>query len=359
MQKERSRNNSNGSLPRPYTYVYKYSTESYALPEVEKLFVYTGEIDTQRYYYGQLSQFEQEMYKRLEENKENFICNKEFIWVTADEMSEEKLGASNMLRVLYAYELDEPLATMWLNDPRYEDNENGDIILVIPEGRVAFGSFESEEETRRALSDVEEEAKAFVSTLYGSDEQKHRQIYSYLSSGSYFAEEDIWSDAERPLWVWTVYSCLDNSSYTSNLAVCEGFSRAYKYLADLAGLEVLMIFGTSTEEEYLNQLTEEQNMLRKLIGDEPLNIMDHVWNAIYTDATGWTLGDITWEKHFYRSFERVIGESPIYDENGEMVGGKDIMETCYETSYCFFMGSILEHFEEGYHIPLEFFVYPF
>ena len=336
------------------------NTNDYGIPAAEDLFVYTGEIDSHRYYFNQLSDIEKELYKRLEANKENFINNVESTWITADEIDQTGLTYESLQKAFEAYQLDSPLANIWLYDLSITF-ENGDCIFKLPEDCKTFGVFENAEQTLNALDEIKTAATKFVETLHGTDEEKHRQIYSFLSSGSLFADEEDFIDNKRPLTVHTAYSCLIDSEFFIKHSVCDGFSRSYKYIADLAGLKALLVFGISNQNDYminLDNAIQNQDIFQKITKQKPFVPNNHAWILIWTEPSGWTVGDINWENHFHTTIFIKTGEEPIFNEAGNLIGWKGIFEKYPETSYTFFMKDIIEDFNEGNHIPCELFMYP-
>jgi len=295
-----------------------------------------AEIDTQHFYYNQLSEFEKVLYNRLVENKENFIENSEFVWFDKGEMRDANVVDWRFTtnKVLKAYWLDEPLSTMWLQFYKITPTDTK-YVMGIADGKNCYGAFDSPEETRAGLLCVETNARLIVNNLSGSDEEKLQQIYKAVSSEAFYAYDEYFENG-KPATANSAWGVLGDSYV--KVSVCEGFANAYKYVADLAGLKVIQVFGWNNEDGYANEFKlakNNQNMIESILGFGLVLEENHAWNYVWTEETGWTLCDITWEDH--RATEV---------ENG------------YETSYNYFMVDIVADREDGKHVPHTNFINP-
>ena len=288
------------------------------------------ELDTLHFYYNQLSEFEKILYNRLVESKENFIENKEFVWFTQSEMWDANVVDWRFTtnKVLNAYWLDEPLSTMWLQFYKITPT-NAEYVMGIIDGKNCYGAFESPEEIRAGLLCVETNARQIVNSLSGTEEEKLKQIYKAVSSEVFYAYDKYFENG-KPATANSAWGVLGDDDL--RFSVCEGFADAYKYVADMAGLKVIKVFGWSNEtyyEEAVKNAKTEQSIIEYFPGFELVLQENHAWNYVWTEKTGWTLCDITLEDH--KAIK--VGEG-------------------YETSYDYFMLDINEDMGEGKHIPL-------
>lgn len=228
---------------------------------------YDQEVDTSKYYYNQLSDFEKKIYQYFIDFKEPFLNNKSFS-VTIDVYASGKTIDKQayvlaVARARQAYICDDSEATIWYHNVRlslkfYEDHVD---LLVRPNsqnGQYAdFGS----QNVRCAIEDFEESADKFASTLSGTDAEKYEQIYDWLTTNVTYDRTHVQPNA------YNAYGAFMNRQ-----AICSGYAYAYKYIADRAGLKVLYVTGNI-----------------KVKGG---NWSYHAWNLVYLDGE-WLMVDAT------------------------------------------------------------------
>lgn len=253
-----------------------------------------------RYYYDQLNLLvEKEIYNNLSVAKEQFINNEEVLLIRIDseeeyqyffeEYEDHEVGC--IVRSIEAFRRDNPLSFMWLEysciDISYKIEEEfvDDIFVtswyLMPKDGGNYYHFENPEELREALGGVETIAQDFVATLEGRDEEKLKAIHDFIIEGAEYEE--------------TINSRNPYGPLVERKAVCAGYATAFKYLSDMAGLNVVYITGLS------------QNEL-------------HAWNYVKTDE--WTLVDVTWDLGGYNDFlfidieDEILFEQHVPDDGG-------------------------------------------
>lgn len=291
------------------------STEATLPTEVETIQLFECEYDTSRYYYNQLSEPEKEIYHRIGESKHKFI-NNEKVCIASNEYMNEELKAMAE-RALLAYLLDNPISSIWLSDTNVqfgwdlEVTENDYTMkdkgyFVTPYGYQVYHKDppkfveNSPEEIDRMIAEVESVTREFVQTLEGTDEERMKQIHDWLVTDSEYS-------VETP-YVRDVYGAI-----IQKVSCCAGDAYAFKYVADMAGLNVISVVGIGVKEgESLQQIKLE------LEAEGLSSEANHAWNYAFSVYTGWSLVDCTWD--------RVIHLTPTdeykdyYTEDGEYLG---------------------------------------
>ena len=242
----------------------------------------SGEIDTNRFYFNQLTQYEQLLYTRLEEHEEDIIEGRTFEWFTYDEMDLMNESDDNkaFFRVEKAYRLDNPLANIWFCGFDV-DPVNQKVYLKPPSNSEGgYGMIDNADAIRAMCNEIQVITSEFVETLSGTDEEKLAQIHNWILSGAYY------SDDEEYDFLWTAWGVINSSEH--KIACCEGFANAYKYVADQAGLFVISVDGIGVEEDYLLAVEEANKSGGEVIKE------NHRWNLALTQE-GWKLVDLTWD----------------------------------------------------------------
>lgn len=229
--------------------------------------VSTSEIpETRRYYYEQLTQEERKMYEQLASSKQEFMENQEFCLGRMECLYNEaeiKVNES-IKRAIWAYRLDNPISTLWLN--HYEGyfyvkeskEENVILEIIITPGENGYYDFETKEELQEAIEMVKRKTKEFVQQLFGTNEEKLYQIQEWLLDGTQY---DF--TAKEPN-MNTVFGCI-----VQKVCVCGGLTYSFKYVADMAEIPVLSVIGEDKERG-----------------------LTHVWNVMFVNDE-WYRTDLT------------------------------------------------------------------
>ncbi len=228
------------------------------------------EIDTQHYYYNQLNKLEQKVYNTFTKSKADILANKSFSFLLGPLASKEAYVYS-VSRARQAFILDDPQALIWFQNVQLSLTFENSNVFVWVKPKEAVGQYSdlSPEEFPDACKAFEEKASELVKTLNGTDTQKLLQIYNWLTDNVKYDYTHNLPNAR------SAYGALING-----IAVCSGFAYAYKYIADLAGLEVLYVTGSYQVND---------------------DVVHHAWNMAKVDGK-WYFIDATWGATGSRKF---------------------------------------------------------
>lgn len=192
------------------------------------------EIDTHHYYYNQLNELEQKVYNTFTQFKADILDNRSFSFLLGPLTSKEAYVYS-VSRARQAFILDDPEALIWFQNVQISltFRETNVFVWVKPNDDVGQYSDLKQEEFSSAYKAFEKKASEFAQSLNGTDAQKLYQIYNWLINNVTYDRTLALPNTRN------AYGALINGK-----SVCSGFAYAYKYIADLAGLEVLYVTGT-------------------------------------------------------------------------------------------------------------------
>ncbi len=228
------------------------------------------EICTEDYYYDQLSGKEMEFYNRIKDSRSEFIANeKVYLGTISCKQSEVyDLVKSVVGNALKSYLCDNPEASLWIDvgssygisySKNIDENEISEFSIYIMPSKKSdkrYHNFNDSDEIETALEEVEKVTKEFVESLSDmSDEEKLFRIHEWLLDGLKY-------DEAAPN-TQNIYGTI-----IEKRAVCGGFSYAFKYVADLAEIQVVTTIG-------------QVNTSRP-----------HAWNYVYMNGK-WYVTDIT------------------------------------------------------------------
>lgn len=303
-------------------------TENF-LPDEEALVQMTCDVDVRKFYYEQLNDIEKEIYDSLMNSKELFIENEEVLCYSySAEKGYDQIYEEYATRAFFAYLYDNPMATMWVNsvsfktginsvyvNGEYSHLESIELYIIPQEENGRYADFATSDETRKAIAEVESEVYSFVETLTGTEEEKYTKIHDWIIEGAEYDETGTASNLR------SVYGAIIQKN-----CVCAGFAYAYKYVADVAGLNVLYVNG---------------------IGDGGA----HAWNHVFVNGE-WKLVDVTWDVNpIMVGYENGVTIKEYINEEGDLV-----IEQHYEYAYreevnhTYLFVDIVEEAESGAHI---------
>lgn len=240
---------------------------------------YICDIDTGKFFYNQLNDIEKEIYLNLVRGRSDFINNKPVFCISYDgEDGFDENYSDYIIRALAAYRADNPESSIWLHYCRstsdvaivydgsgnYSRIDRYEIYLEPEENRTSYSDFEDPKDAYRAIEETERIAQEFVKTLEGSDAEKLRQIHDWLVDGA------VYDMSHNEPHMRSIYGAIVNKK-----SVCAGYAFAFKYVADLAGLNTIYVTGIGTFAE----------------GNTP---EAHAWNHVYVNGN-WSLVDVTWD----------------------------------------------------------------
>lgn len=283
-------------------------------------------IDTRRYYYNQLSDESKKFYDEILKNKEKIMNNEKVI---VDKISGENGLEYDYINeiaspVLTAIVLDNPETSNWLSgfcvqlspniiieNNKYLGIKDVDVV-VEPIENDSYSDFASAEEIKQGMNEVEQVTKEFVKTIKDlSDEEKAKAIHDWILEGAEYDESVSLPHIRNTYGAIIQKKC-----------VCAGFAYAYKYAADMAGLDTIIISG--------NGISPNDNMQSG----------PHAWNNVYVNGK-WLLTDTTWDcngesiwkekKESYIDEKGRYVESTSFELTGTTYGNEYLLKPLEET----------------------------
>lgn len=228
------------------------------------------EVDCQLYYYNQLTDLEKELYQVLVNSKEKFLNNEDVSYTIGyyniNTGVNRRYYIDSIERAENAYMRDNAQVQIWLKDPlTFASFKDGTIQMILRPNTVAkkYADIDSKN-LKTAIEEFEEKAQSFAKTLKGTDAEKLKQIYQWLS--------------QTVKYDYTYKLPNTRNAYgaiVQGKCVCSGFAYAYKYIADLADLKVLYVQG-----RYYESKTNQEEYT------------PHAWNIAYVNNK-WVLIDAT------------------------------------------------------------------
>lgn len=245
-------------------------------------------LDFNRYYYNQLNTMEKAIYDNLINSQEKFLNKENVIFsigtydVQNGTILEEYIPHVQKVRKAYIY--DNPIVSIWFDSYSCSLNAtNGSIYLICqPKAFENANSTLTKTSIRKELVSFETKCSRFVSTLSGSDHEKLKQIHDWLIQNAVYDTTLCLPDTK------TAYGTV-----MKGYSVCSGFAYAFKYLANLAGFDVLYVVG---------------NLYDKQTNSYYL----HAWNVTYIDGK-YLLIDVTLDLSNEHTYCSTFLLSPIHD----------------------------------------------
>lgn len=168
--------------------------------------------------------------------------------------------------------------------------------------------FSDKTEVLLAEDELNTIAYQITSRFKGNTYDKVKQAHDYLIDNLVYDENDNLKKSHN------IYGAL-----VDKLAVCDGYTKSYKYLLDYMGIHCVQVCGTAT-----NSLGNSEN---------------HTWNYVYLDHA-WYAVDTTWD-------------DPIITGGGSLTH-----ELKYKNFLCGSEKFFTNHTEDGYIISNGCFAYP-
>lgn len=161
-----------------------------------------------------------------------------------------------------------------------------------------------------ARSDLETAASAILADINGSMSEYHRALYIHDALCAHVAYDSTQNSA----YIHTAYGALVNG-----LAVCDGYSKAYQYLLYKAGIQCLLVTGSS-----VNPSTGSPE--------------GHAWTIVYIDGEPYHF-DVTWDDQDYLSYA-YFGLTTAQVEEDHIITGNDYdIPVCMATQANYFVRS--------------------
>ena len=231
-----------------------------------------------KWFYEQLTDNQKIIYNGLQENKENMMKGNykiEFGNKFSDILSKEngsKVLGDDYQTAIEAFSHDNvdlfyiEISKLYLNieTKKKAFSTSYNVYIAPEEGQTYFAKgFSSETEVRIAMKKIENVKEYVKSKLSGNLQKDIKFIHDYL------LENVEYDGTNGQSGTYTIYGALVNKR-----CVCEGYARAFKYLADMAGIENVLMQGIAINT---NGVKEK-----------------HAWNAVNMNGR-WYLIDTTWD----------------------------------------------------------------
>ena len=252
-------------------------SELFNIKEEEKI-EYSPQNSNGKFYYEQLNATQKLLYNGLQENKENMISGTytvEYGNMFSDILAQE--NGTQILQDYYqtvidAYTHDNPdlfyldVGKLYLNIETTKRAWNTTYkVFISPEkGKTYYSdNFLSVSEVMAAKVQIETVRDVILSKLTTDRYKNIKLIHDYLVNSIDY--DQTYND----IGTYDIYGAL-----VKRKCVCDGYARAFKYLANSAGIECELIQGTAT-----NSSGQTEN---------------HAWNAVLLDNK-WYYIDVTWD----------------------------------------------------------------
>lgn len=231
-----------------------------------------------KYFYEQLNDTEKEIYNGLQESKDKMMSGtyviqygSKFSSVLEQENGSKILG-DNYQSAIEAFTHDNPdlfylnVSSMYLNieTKKTAFSKTYNVYIQPEEGSTYMANgFNSETEVRIAKQNIENEANNLKKRFTGNAYKDTKIIHDYL------IENVKYDEGNKSIGSYTIYGAL-----VGKRCVCEGYAKAFKYLADKAGIENVLMQGIAVNSEGIQE--------------------KHAWNAVNINNS-WYLVDVTWD----------------------------------------------------------------
>ena len=232
-----------------------------------------------KYYYSLLNEHGKTIYNKILNNLENLKTGTYKIEFknTFDELLEQENGAEILENAfqaaLNAFIYDNPevfyldISQMYLHTEikKVIVKKTSNVYIAPKEGENYLNkSFASKEEIDNALEEIRQiveniKAENLDKSQYGKIKSVHNYLIDNLEYDSTVSNENIYN----------IYGALINK-----LTVCEGYTKAFKYILDELGIENIFVFGIG-----INKNGEQES---------------HSWNYVKLEEN-WYAVDVTWD----------------------------------------------------------------
>lgn len=239
-----------------------------------------------KYFYNQLEEYSQTIYKAFETNKENMKTGtyqvelgSSFTSLLNQGNGQEQLGAYYQ-SAIEAYTYDNPDVfylspnKMYLNIETTTRGNNVSYHVYINSGEEAnylIDEFSSKEQIDNAISEIEQVRNEILQNRKSNTYDNIKMVHDYLIEN---VEYDTTISKSN---IYNIYGAMVNHE-----AVCEGYARSFKYLMDYLGIPCTLVIGKGTNSE---GRTENHAWNYVQVGDDWYAI-DTTWDDPIS-ATGW------------------------------------------------------------------------
>lgn len=236
------------------------------------------------YFYDQLNSYAKTIYEKFASNKENMKSGTyklEFGETFNDLLKQE--NGSELLQNYYQSAVETFLndnpdvfylapTKMYINIKTIKKVFYTTYDVYIDSGEMPnylADEFNSEQEIIRAEEKIKSEADKLLAQIdKGTEYEKILMVHDYLVNSCSFDESLEKNN------IYNLYGAIVNKE-----AVCEGYTKAFKYFMDKIGVECIMVIGTATNSENITQ--------------------SHAWNYVKLNNI-WYAIDVTWDDPIVR-----------------------------------------------------------
>ncbi len=230
-----------------------------------------------RYYYEQLSASAKKIYDSIINNKDNMKSGTYVINIDSSEL-DDILKDNNLLNfefqnAINALSYDNvdlfyiDFSKMVLNTKSYISDKSTRYELSLTpssdNGNYYTDYIKSNDDLNEFLSKVETLKNDILKDAKGNNYKKIKYIHDYL------IDELSYDESYKSVGTRDIYGALVNK-----IVVCEGYSKAFKYLLDELNIPCILVSGTAVDTS----------------GNEEA----HMWNYVKINDT-WYLVDVTWD----------------------------------------------------------------
>ena len=235
-------------------------------------------VTVDKYFYNQLEEPSQTIYKAFESNKENMKSGT-FRIELGNSFSDilSQTNGSDLLGQYYqsaieAYTYDNPEIFYLSPNKMYINIETTTVGNSVTynvyinngnENNYFIDEFTSQSQVESAIGQIEQVKNQIIQNRSGNAYDDIKMIHEYL------VENIEYDTTVSQSNIYNVYGALVNGR-----AVCEGYARSFKYLMDKLGIPCTLVIGTGT-----NSQGQTEN---------------HAWNYVQLNGT-WYAIDCTWD----------------------------------------------------------------
>ncbi len=235
-------------------------------------------ITINKYFYNQLEEYAQTIYRAFEMNKENMKTGtyevelgSSFSSLLNEDNGQELLGQYYQ-SAIEAYTYDNPDVfylspnKMYLNIETTTKGKNVTYNVYINSGEEAnylIDEFSSKEQIDKAMNQIEQIRNQILQNRSDDTYANIKMVHDYLVEN---IEYDTTISKDN---IYNIYGAMINHE-----AVCEGYARSFKYLMDAFGIPYTLVIGKGTNTEGKTE--------------------NHAWNYVQIDNK-WYAVDSTWD----------------------------------------------------------------
>ncbi len=288
-------------------------------------------VSINKYFYNQLEEQAQTIYKAFETNKENMKTGtyKVELGNSFSSLLEQSNGQEILGRyyqsAIEAYTYDNPDVfylspnKMYLNVETTTKRNNVTYYVYINSGKEAnylIDEFSSKVEVDNAISQIEQVRNNILQNKKTKTYDNIKMVHDYLIENT---EYDTTISKSN---IYNIYGAMVNGE-----AVCEGYARSFKYLMDILGIPCTLVIGKGTNSE---GRTENHAWNYVQIGDD-WYALDATWDDPVS-SSGWVSQSSKY-RYFLKGSKDILKDhipSGQFTEGGKMFRYPPLSSSNYE-----------------------------